>query len=320
MDSEDEVFLKQFNSKRSKSKQCSEIQFEEVVNFFEQTSEVKQPFRTVDNAPVLTFEDMENAFDETIEETSRVFASEIYTYWKSRRVANSNHPLMPSLRTVNLDRGETDNQEDPYICFRRREVRVARKTRGRDAQITEKLKKLRQEMELARQLMHMVKQREYLRRDQIAQDRAIFDKRAAVKESKRSLGIKDDDEDLINQKVILTRAAHTRVPRSFQSSLTSLKPVVKAKPKLDAAVMQRGLPGVLPKLPQDRLDARAPDSALLPQLEEQKKRRADEIENMIQENINKHRHWNNDWVRPDVAAHHPASRATEPVFLSYGVY
>jgi enhancer of polycomb-like protein len=71
---------------------------------------------------------------------------------------------------------------------------------------------------------------------------------------------------------------------------------MKAKPKLDAAVIQRGMPGMVPKLPQDRLDARAPDSAVLLQLEDQRRRRHDEIENMIQDNINKHRVWNNDWV------------------------
>ena len=211
MSSDDDAFLKQFNAKKPKTKHCTEDQFEEIVTFFELTAEVKQPFRTVDNAPVLSYDDMENAFDESIDEVSRLFAKEVYAYWHARRVADSNRPLMPQIRTINLDRGETDNQEDPYICFRRREVRVARKTRGRDAQITEKLKKLRQEMELARQLMHMVKQREHLRRDQIAQDRSIFEKRVAVKEAKRNLGIKDDDEDLINQKVC---SSATTDPRS----------------------------------------------------------------------------------------------------------
>jgi enhancer of polycomb-like protein len=105
---------------------------------------------------------------------------------------------MPTLKfETNL---ETDDS-DPYVCFRRREVRQVRKTRGRDAQVTEKLKKLRKELEEARYLMSRVKVREVMGREQLAIDRQIFEQRAAVKEVKRKLSIKGDDEDLINQKV-----------------------------------------------------------------------------------------------------------------------
>lgn len=80
-------------------------------------------------------------------------------------------------------------------------MRQVRKTRGRDAQSAEKLRKLRKELEDARQLVAMVKQRELTRREMLALDRLLFEQRAKVKEMKRSLGIKGDDEDLINQKV-----------------------------------------------------------------------------------------------------------------------
>jgi len=198
MNSDDEIFLRKLNSKRSKSSHCTEDQFEEVMNFFEQTSFAKQPFASVDNAPVLSYEEMEAAFDETIEDISRRYAKDIYEHWKTQRLKQQNAPLMPTLK---FERNVETDDSDPYVCFRRREVRQIRKTRGRDAQITEKLKKLRHELEQARQLMDMVKQREFLRKSQLAQDRAIFIKRTEVKETKRSLGIKDDDEDLINQKV-----------------------------------------------------------------------------------------------------------------------
>jgi enhancer of polycomb-like protein len=76
-----------------------------------------------------------------------------------------------------------------------------RKTRGRDAQSTEKLKKLRRELEDARQLLAIVKQRETTTKELLVINRSIFDQRAKVKEMKRKLRIKTDDEDLINQKV-----------------------------------------------------------------------------------------------------------------------
>jgi enhancer of polycomb-like protein len=205
MDDDDEEWLDNLNAsiKKSPSKtnpQCTEIQFEEVMSFFESTAALKQPFASVDNAPVLAYPEMETAFDDTIEEGSRRFAKDIYEHWKDVRARLLNHPLMPSLK---FERNAETDDSDPYVCFRRREVRQARKTRGRDAQVAEKLKKLRLELEQARQLLHMTKQREMSRREQIHLDRNIFEQRAAVKEAKRNLGIKGDDQDLINQKVCL---------------------------------------------------------------------------------------------------------------------
>lgn len=57
----------------------------------------------------------------------------------------------------------------------------------------------------------MVKQREMTRREMLAVDGQLFEQRVKVKEMKRALGIKGDDEDLINQKVrILSPCAFVR--------------------------------------------------------------------------------------------------------------
>jgi hypothetical protein len=48
----------------------------------------------------------------------------------------------------------------------------------------------------------MVKQREMIRKEVLNIDRTLFQQRAEVKETKRKLGIKGDDEDLVNQKVV----------------------------------------------------------------------------------------------------------------------
>jgi enhancer of polycomb-like protein len=47
----------------------------------------------------------------------------------------------------------------------------------------------------------MAHQKELAKRELIALDRQIFEQRAKVKEVRLRLGIKVDDEDLINQKV-----------------------------------------------------------------------------------------------------------------------
>jgi enhancer of polycomb-like protein len=260
MNHDDRVFLNRLNesSKQSPNRTCSEDQFELVMEFFEETSSLKQPYATVDNAPVLPFLEMEASFDETVDETARLFAQDIYEHWKERRLATENHPLMPSLK---FERNVDTDDADPYVCFRRREVRQARKTRGRDAQIVEKLKRLRIELEHARELMHLTKQRELARKEQLALDRQIFEQRVAVKETRRNLNVPGDDFDiLINQKPV------ERVP--------------KADPRL---------PGVVPKPP--RLDGRAPDSDMHQLIDDRVKREA-EVNAIIQESMGKHRAWN----------------------------
>ncbi|KIW09499.1 uncharacterized protein PV09_00376 [Verruconis gallopava] len=273
MTAEDEVFLKKLNSKQKKAaSHCTEDQFEVVMNVFEEISALKQPFAALDNAPVLSLEELVASFDDEVDAATRVFAKDIYPHWKSRRMERQNHPLMPTLK---FERNVDTDDSDPYVCFRRREVRQARKTRGRDAQIIEKLKKLRMELELGRQLLHSVKQREMARREQISLERSIFDKRHALKMSKRQLGIKGDDDDLINQ-----------------------KPIPKPRPRLDPAIINRGTigPGAIPKIPLSaRSDGRFPESDLV-QLHEDKARKQAEIDHMIQESMSKHRAWNNDWV------------------------
>jgi len=179
MTSDDVAWLKAYNQKRTKGPHCSEDEFEEVMNFFEETAQTKQPFSAVGDAPVLPYEDLESDFDETIGDSARRFAKDVYSHWRNQRLLKSNRPLQSALKfETNL---ETD-EADPYVCFRRREVRQVRKTRGRDAQVTEKLKKLRNELEQARLLMAQVKRREALMRDALANDKQIFEQRHAVKE------------------------------------------------------------------------------------------------------------------------------------------
>jgi enhancer of polycomb-like protein len=213
MTSDDVAFLKSFNQKQGKKPHCSEEELEEIIYFFEEKTQDKQPYADVDNSPVLAYEELEAEFDETISESARRFAKDVYLHWKNQRLLKGNRPLLPSLKfEKNL---ETDDA-DPYVCFRRREVRQVRKTRGRDAQVTEKLKKLRKDLEDARVLMSLVKRREVAQREQLHWDKTIFEQRAAVKEIKRKLSIKGDDEELL----ITQKACRTPMLNSLWTQLT----------------------------------------------------------------------------------------------------
>lgn len=199
---------KDVNGEQRKEKlgQCSEDIFEEVVNFFEDTSARLQPFGNVDNVPIESFEVMEKSADESLSADAIKFLKPIYQYWASKK---SGRPLMPSIKVRVLDTSAEVDDADPYVCFRRREVRQTRKTRGRDAQVTEKLKKIRLELEQARQLMIMVRDREKLIAEDITLSRKVFTERAKLKEvkcSKNIIGEKGEDEELlVNQKVCLPR-------------------------------------------------------------------------------------------------------------------
>ncbi|KAH7357437.1 enhancer of polycomb-like-domain-containing protein [Pyrenochaeta sp. MPI-SDFR-AT-0127] len=268
MNSDDVVYLKELNKKRGKNPRCSEDEFEEVINFFEETTSTKQPFASVDNSPVLAYEDLESEFDETISESARRFAKDIYAHWKNQRLLKGNRPLLPTLKfETNLD---TDDA-DPYVCFRRREVRQVRKTRGRDAQVTEKLKKLRKELEEARLLMSQVKRREAMMREQLATDKMIFEQRHAVKEIKRKLSIKGDDEEL----------------------LITQKPAPKPKRPAELERVRQNIPGMKPQ--STRPDGRLVDSDLV-YLEEQQAKRTEAIDSFIEDNLVKHQKWNVGWV------------------------
>jgi enhancer of polycomb-like protein len=196
MTTEDDAFLKAFNQKRSGQK-CSEDDFERIMEAFEDTAAEQAPFASIDNT-VIPFETMQLALKQQVLPKVQVFAKDIYEHWKVRRQESGNTPLQPSLK---FEKNQELDDGDPYVCFRRRDARQTRKTRNRDVQSTEKLKRLRKELEEGRQLIGMAYQRELTKKDLLKVDKDIFEQRVKVKETKIKLGIKTDDEDLINQRV-----------------------------------------------------------------------------------------------------------------------
>lgn len=192
-----------------------------------------------------------------------------------------------------FETGQDTDDSDPYVCFRRRELRQARKTRGRDAQSSEKLKRLRKELEDARHLLSLVRQREASRKDMLITERQLFVQRAEVKEMKRKLGIKDDDEDLINQKVNIPDL------RQKVSLLIFLQP--KKKPP-EVPVLHR------PAAPQHAVPSRpvgpGEDLQLLDDVQSEKE---NEIMREIKQSVAKHIRWNEGYIDLTMAPLTPVS-------------
>ncbi|KAJ3287225.1 Enhancer of polycomb-like protein 1, partial [Blyttiomyces sp. JEL0837] len=121
--------------------------------------------------------------------------TKVYEHWRQRRYteragANS---IMPALK---LDEIGPKPENDPYICFRRREIRPVRKAKRTDLSFLEKLKRLREEMYRARALVEMVAEREELKRDQFVYEKHIFEQRVLVRRLKKKLGVSTTEKDL----------------------------------------------------------------------------------------------------------------------------
>jgi enhancer of polycomb-like protein len=197
MTEEDDAFLKSYNQKRPPSGQLSEDDFERILEVYEDTAYDKAPYAAIDQT-IVPYEEMIAGLHQLHDAKIMQHTKDLYEYWKSRRVALGNRSLHPTLK---FETHQESDELDPYVCFRRREVRQTRKTRQRDAQSAEKLKRLRKELEDGRQLVLASHRRELLKKEMLMTDRRIFETRAQLKEVKIRLKIRTDDEDLINQKV-----------------------------------------------------------------------------------------------------------------------
>ena len=225
MDSDDDKFLQKLNSnKRSTGAQCSEDTFEEVMQHFENMVAAKLPYLHLESdieEKITSLKDMEEVFDESHGSAISKFAKDIYDHWKQRRIARGGRTIMPTIRVrqnkdvqmpavlllIKLKQIESgaDKDDDPYVCFRKFEHRQVRKTRRTDAQSTEKLKKLRQEMEMARAIVADVLAREKMRKESILVSQNVFELRTAVKDFKRKNNLRGDDEDLYESSKVNSR-------------------------------------------------------------------------------------------------------------------
>lgn len=215
MNSEDDVWLKGYNSKRPANSQCDEDVFERYMEYFEIVADTEAPFAALDQTivPLDTMELNIKADLPRFDQIS-VYFKDIYEYWKTRRQCSSNRSLQPSLK---FEVHQEADDSDPYVCFRRRDVRLPRKTRGRDQNAQDKLKKLRLELEEGRLLVLNWEQSLKDQQRATRHNRKIFQKRAEIRDMRCRLGLSHNDEDLVNQKV--SCSARTTVHFANKDSL-----------------------------------------------------------------------------------------------------
>jgi enhancer of polycomb-like protein len=281
MTTEDDVFLTKYNEKRPNGSKCPEDDFEKIMDAFEEESQIQAPFASVDGT-VTKFEDLQGAVKQALDDKAFAFAQDIYAHWRDRKQAAGKLPLQPRLKE---EKDPTKDEGDPYICFRRRDARQTRKTRARDNLSVDKLKKLRKEIEEGRQLIAMAFQREQAKREMLHVDKSIFQMRAELKRNKIKLGIKTDDEDLINQKVC-------RTPTSYVDD-AHLEQPQKRKPQTDYPQVQRP-PGPPLRMP-GRADGRPLEADLI-QLSDVLAQKENLLQQEIEEKAEQHRKWNHNHI------------------------
>lgn len=120
----------------------------------------------------------------------------IFDYWRIRRLQREGKSIIPQLKFEET----VKNEADPYVCFRRRETKPIRKTRRTDQQSLERLRKLRSEMEMSRNLLEMVLRREKIRKEGLVLEHTVFEKKRTLHEYQRALGIKEDEDILLPKK------------------------------------------------------------------------------------------------------------------------
>jgi enhancer of polycomb-like protein len=87
----------------------------------------------------------------------------------------------------------TNPDNDPYVCFRIREVKIHRKVRRSDTLAQDKLRRLRNDMVTVSQLLDLLAGREKARKEVLEINCLIFEKRMQVRRLKKFLGVTTAD-------------------------------------------------------------------------------------------------------------------------------
>ncbi|KAJ2862460.1 Enhancer of polycomb-like protein 1 [Coemansia aciculifera] len=184
MDDEDAEWLAAFNARRAKADQpaMSEDQFELGMDQLETLTRDMVFLRPEDfpSAEYLASHaaDRDRPF-------ARATVDQVFEHWKQRRIDSSYKPVIPALQYEDTSKTEID----PYVCFRRREVRQGRKTRRADQRSLEQLRRLRVNLAMAAQMLEMCLERETAKIEIIAEAQTVARQRGTVLRMRRRLGV-----------------------------------------------------------------------------------------------------------------------------------
>ncbi|KAJ2080782.1 Enhancer of polycomb-like protein 1 [Coemansia sp. RSA 988] len=118
-------------------------------------------------------------------------AEQLFSHWKRRREQREFKTVSVALQMEDTSKTEID----PYVCFRRREVRQGRKTRRADQRSLEQLRRLRINLAMAAQLLELCVERENSKRETVEEAQRVARQRAEVLRMRRRLSISTGNWD-----------------------------------------------------------------------------------------------------------------------------
>jgi hypothetical protein len=157
----------------------------------------------------------------------------IFNRWKTLRYEiNAGQKIQHVLKVIQLIQGEemsANPDADPYVCFRRREIKMNRKGRRGDANALEKLRKLREDLQRTKEILDILHDREMHREYVLTADQMVFEKRIYVRRIKKILGLNTPDLEATPEK------PRKRIKRTIEDSSESTIIRIPAHRLRDAA-------------------------------------------------------------------------------------
>ncbi|OBA25252.1 hypothetical protein HANVADRAFT_54032, partial [Hanseniaspora valbyensis NRRL Y-1626] len=117
-------------------------------------------------------------------EKLKLFGNKIFDHWRQRKLKSNGDTIKPHLR---FEKNGEKNDNDPYICFRRREVRQVRKTRKMDKINSQKLYILLEQLERTHEIIHQVNTREVIQQEKLSSWEKIYRQRKLIRDNKIAL-------------------------------------------------------------------------------------------------------------------------------------
>jgi len=242
-----------------------EDEFELIMGLFEKETDERYPFLHVDPAQIPPYSEYESLFAHALSVsyfssfTVPVFACDpsrnaalgavVYTHWRDRRKGRNGRRIMAQLTA------DESNENDPYVCFRRRDSKPIRKTRTAQNAITERMVRLKTELGQAYNLALSVLQREQTKQMQLQFGYSLWKARATMLDLKRKLDchISKDDED-----ILVDKERPAKKPRTAEN----LKGAVSQKVYSKDSPVQPAEPRPSPKERYQRIQSEVADEML----------------------------------------------------------
>lgn len=113
---------------------------------------------------------------------SEKISEEILKYWQEKRTIYG-RPLVTNLRHEDLS---AKIGADPYVCFRRREIKAPRKTRRTDAQCMDKLRKLHYDLATTKAMLDASLKRDKYKKESLVLESSLFESYWSLETWKKS--------------------------------------------------------------------------------------------------------------------------------------